>query len=58
MHSELTWTGTFNADVVKESLIATIVCVSFLSNPYVNENGEEEKKGRLYDYSPRCRFSN
>ncbi len=54
MHSELTCTGTINADVVKESLLATIICVSFLSNPYVNDNGEDERKGRLYD----SRFSN
>lgn len=56
MHSELTCTGTFNADVVEESLLATIIRVSFLSNPYVNDNGEDERMGRLYDSSSRSRF--
>lgn len=58
MHSELTCTGTFNADVVKESLFATIIRVSFLSNPNVNDNSEEERKGRLYNSSSRSHFSN
>lgn len=45
MHSELTCTGTFNADVVEESILATIIRASLLSNPNVNDNGENEKKG-------------
>lgn len=56
MHSELTCTGTFNADVVEESLFATIICASFLSNPNINDNGEDERKGHLYDSSSRSRF--
>lgn len=57
MHSELTCTGTFNADVVEESLFATIICASFLSNPNINDNGEDERKEHLYDSSSRSRFS-
>lgn len=57
MHTELTCSGTFNADVVEESLFATNICASFLSNPNINDNGEDERKGHLYDSSSRSRFS-